>query len=184
MHFNKSEAREKVTGKRGFCLMNFEQARFSLMPKCFVMKADTCPHFRKIMQLFPASRVSLSARQEEKESKEEEDESMDKREIEWDPLKEIYNTEQRMRSFRESGHRHSARTRARSRGVRTTPVGFLVRDDYKRSTAIVSIFFQSTIFFVLISPLLHVPSSPSHPLFLLLCVGKLLVRFVGIAFRC
>jgi len=48
MHFNKSEAREKVTGKRCFCSMNFGQARFSLMPKCFMMKADTCPHFRKI----------------------------------------------------------------------------------------------------------------------------------------
>jgi len=73
------------------------------------------PHFRKIMQLFPASRFLFRhSTSKEKESKEKEDESTDKREIEWDPLKKIYNTEQRMRSFRESSHRHSARTRSRA----------------------------------------------------------------------
>lgn len=72
------------------------------------------------MQLFPASRVSLRhSTSEEKEDEEEEHEDTDKRETEWDPLKEIYSTEQRMRSFRESGHRHSARnSRVRSR-IRT-----------------------------------------------------------------
>lgn len=123
--------------------------------------------------------------------------STGEREAEWDPLKEIYSTEQRMRSFRESGHRHSARnSRARPRGVRTTPVGFLgvvigarwlQAIDYDRFHLFsVDYFFSFWYHLFSTSPLSSSsPASlPSPSLSLLLCAGKLLVRFVGIAFRC
>lgn len=92
--------------------------------------------------------------------------------------------EQRMRSFRESGHRHSAwivhaRAWARARRVRTTPVGFLW-------CAMTTIDDQFYLFFFFFSLSYFFRFSDFSSLFFLspslfIRAGKLLV---GIAFQC
>ena len=103
----------------------------------------------------------------EKEAEEEEDKSMDKREIEWEtPWRRYIGTEatNEVHSENRATDTVPKLARARARGVRTTPVGFLVHDDYKRSSTIASaLFFLVDYFFhsdtTSSSPLLFLPPS-------------------------
>lgn len=65
--------------------------------------------FRKSMHLFPASRASLWPQQQQQQQQRKRKRRSEGYTAEERLPNEIYSTEQQMRSFRESGHRHSAR---------------------------------------------------------------------------
>lgn len=92
----------------------------------------------------------------------------------------IASREQRMRSFRESGHRHSApESCARAKGENYPSRVSLVRDDYERSMINSTFFFFfAQLFFFRSSDF---SSSPFLSPSLFIRAGKLLV---GIAFQC
>lgn len=154
-----------------------------------------CPHFRKSAVIpsththtrtHPEFLVGITRVKEEderkdrRETEEKREDRERKRRAEGEGAKEIYSTVQRMRSFRESGHRHSARNAHEGWELPRSVFWCAMTTNDRRSFLP---FFIGYFFRPSLTPPSPLPLS-FPPALACALMSKLLVRFVGIAFRC